>query len=62
MQNLKGIYIENLTILLNYINSENNSFIVIRTETIEKNLLDKTEKIIILDAPKEVISIQRKER
>jgi hypothetical protein len=62
MQNLQGIYIENLTILLNHINSGNNSFIVIRTETIEKDLLDKTEKIIILDAPKEVISIQRKER
>jgi hypothetical protein len=62
MQNLKGIYTDDISTLLDMIESENSSFIVINAEKPRKEIADQAEEIIILDAPKEVISIQRKER
>lgn len=62
MNNLKGIYTDDISTLLDMIESGNSSFIVINAEKPRKEIADQAEEIIILDAPKEVISMQRKER
>ena len=62
MQNLKGIYTNDISTLLDMIESGNSSFIVINSEKPRKEIADQAQEIIILDAPKEIISIQRKER
>jgi hypothetical protein len=59
---LKGIYTDDISTLLDAIHSEDNAFILINAEKPRKEIADQAEEIIILDAPTEVISIQRKER
>jgi len=62
MNNLQGIYTDNISTLLDVIQSEKSSFIVINAQKPRKEIADKTEEIIILDTPKDIIITQKEIR